>query len=322
MDNVTTPGASVRIVGKLNRVGLDRDVTVVRESLERAGWLATFHDFRERSLLRTLHAGRPEAPTQIFLERAFPRWRAAAALSLVVPNQERFPRRHLGRLKWIDAVLTKTKHATEIFSLHHDRVVYVGFTSPDRRAENVDKDWARFLHVAGRSSVKRTDVILDLWARHPEWPVLHLVQSAEHAPHAVPSNVQLHAGYVPDDELRRLQNRCGIHLCPSLCEGWGHYIAEALSCGAVVVTTDAPPMNELITEERGRLVGWNREEPRHLGTSFFTGPAEIEEAIESLLITPAERLAELGRAARSWFVANDTRFRSEFPAMVAELGRA
>lgn len=38
-----------------------------------------------------------------------------------------------------------------------------------------------------------------------------------------------------------------IHVCASEREGFGHYINEARAAGALVVSTDHPPMNELIT---------------------------------------------------------------------------
>ena len=63
-----------------------------------------------------------------------------------------------------------------------------------------------------------------------------------------PSNVTIVRQKMPLPELRRLMATTGIHVCPSACEGFGHSINEARSLGAVVVTTDAPPMNELVTD--------------------------------------------------------------------------
>jgi hypothetical protein len=39
-----------------------------------------------------------------------------------------------------------------------------------------------------------------------------------------------------------------IHMCPSLIEGWGQYIDEGRRAKAVVITLNAPPMNELIRD--------------------------------------------------------------------------
>src|SRR5690606_13048298 len=137
---------------------------------------------------------------------------------------------------------------------------YIGFTSVDRALPDASPDFGRFLHVAGASTLKGTDTLLEVWSAHPEWPALTVVQRDRRTIRA-PANVQILDGYLPDAELRELQNACGVHLCPSMGEGWGHYIVEAMSCGAVVVATDGPPMNELVQPGRGVLVPYSRVEP-------------------------------------------------------------
>ena len=52
---------------------------------------------------------------------------------------------------------------------------------------------------------------------------------------------------LPYDEYTQILNKAGIVLCCSLAEGFGHYINESKYYGNLILTTDAPPMNELIT---------------------------------------------------------------------------
>jgi glycosyltransferase involved in cell wall biosynthesis len=309
---ISPPMKRAIILGRINGVGLDRDAAMLAEAMAARG--IDTHCPPWKNPLAAL-SGRSTADAAIHLERVAPAWwRFKAPLHFLIPNQERFPKRLLGKLRRIDSVLCKSRHAAEIFSEFHPRVRFIGFTSPDRLLADSQPDFHRFLHLAGRSTLKNTELLLALWSRHPEWPTLTLVQHPENAPSQVPPNVNLISRYLPDDELRALQNTCGIHLCPSLSEGWGHYIVEAMSCRALVLTTDAPPMNEIVSPERGLLVPVVRKEPRHLGWNFHVDPNALEAVIESALAMPESEKLALGVAARRWFEENQR----EFSARLAE----
>ena len=57
-----------------------------------------------------------------------------------------------------------------------------------------------------------------------------------------------------DKVIKFLQTISDIHIYPSLIEEWGQIIDEGRQSKAVILTLDAPPMNELIDERSGVLV--------------------------------------------------------------------
>lgn len=308
----------INIIARTNGVGLDRDIDLAYGCLIGAGHDVTVSHCRGISPFRAIFPGKRQFDANIFLERVFPRWLGTAGKNLLIPNQERFPERHLGRLARIDHILCKSRHAEGIFSRHGD-ARFIGFTSADMFDGSVEKDYQSFFHLAGRSTLKGTETILALWERHPEWPVLTVVQCRENAPDKVPENVRLITDYVPHEEIKQHLNTHGIHLCTSLSEGWGHYIVEAMSCRSVVITTDAPPMNELVTPATGVPVPYHRQEPRHLGINFHIDPGKLESNITRLLQMTPEQKAGYGDAARAWFLENDARFQQMLAGTLAQV---
>lgn len=304
------------IVVKNNKYGLTRDAELLAAALAEAGVEAEIAGISERPLLDRLFRRR-RARRIIHVERVFPRWVSAAEINMLVPNQERFPRRHLRRLRSVGLVLAKTLEAVDAFAGRGVQVEHLGFTSEDRLDQGVAKNWSRMLHLAGGSTLKGTEDVLALWERHPEWPELVLVQKKENAPQSVPANVRLVSGYIDDGELRRLQNECGVHLCPSRSEGWGHNIIEALSCGALVITTDASPMNEHVRPDFGLLVASVRTEPRHMGVCHFVGRDALEAAIDAAVVMPVAQKAEMGRRGRERFLEIDRGFRDRVRRLLA-----
>jgi len=313
MSNAQRP--DVLIVARANNYGLTRDAVMLERALAALNVSAKRAAVRDRGWLEALFR-RPRARVVIHIERVHRRWLGAGEENWLVPNQERFPRRHLGRLARVNRVLAKTRHAETIFREAGARgVIHTGFTSEDRFEPETGKDWLRFFHMAGGNTLKGTDELLALWERHPEWPELVLRQKPEHAPRSLPDNVTLMDDYLEDGRLRTLQNGCGIHLCPSQSEGWGHHILEAMSARCVVLTTDAPPMNEIVTGETGVLVAATGSEPRHLGRRYFIDPSALEHAIEALIGMPARDKERLGGAARDRYQEIDRAFRERLASL-------
>ena len=213
---------NINIIARSNGVGLDSDVSLLSKALESAGYTVTFSHCRSRSWLKKWFCRAPQYDANIFLERVFPVWFGAAKKNLLIPNQERFPERNVKRLEQIDHVLCKSRHAEQLFPALGASTKFISFTSKDIHLNDEIPNYRIFFHLAGRSTLKGTETILKLWEKHPEWPTLTILQHKDNAPETVPSNVRLIAEHLPFSELIKLANKHGIHLCPSLSEGWGH----------------------------------------------------------------------------------------------------
>lgn len=300
---------NINIIGRSNGVGLDSDVLLITQALKDAGHNVTFSHCRSRNLIHKYFYKKQVYDINIFLERIFPVWYGSAKKNILIPNQERFPERHLSRLKHIQSIFCKSRHALDIFSKHTDSAQFVGFTSKDILINEITPNYNQFFHLAGSSTLKGTKAILNLWKKHPEWPELTILQHEHNAPDRVPKNVTLITERLPQDKLVTIANQKGIHLCTSLSEGWGHYIVEAMSSKALVITTDAPPMNELINNDRGILVPFTRSAPRHLGTNFYIDENKLEAEIQKAILMSPHDKSTSGQNARDWFIQNDIQFK-------------
>ena len=310
----------IRLISRDNGVGLTRDLALMASALRAAGMAVEqvgFGSTGMRTRLRTarLWASRlahGQVPVQIFSERVYARCLPLAARNLLVPNPEWLLAKWLPLLPRFEAVLCKTRHAERIFRTLGCSTRFIGFTSEDRLDASVVRRRA-FFHLAGRSSAKGTRVVLEAWRRHPEWPLLTVVQNPRTAGERVQApNIDHRLEYIDDAQLRTLQNSHLFHLCPSETEGFGHYLMEAMSVGAVTLTTAAEPMNELVNAERGILITPTSSRRRQLASYYYVDVAGIESGVERALALSEARLAEYSARAREYFVLNDQAFVARF----------
>lgn len=313
----------INLIGWKNRAGLSRDLAVMQDVLTAAGHEVAVHGLtpprRVARALSLLAAGGHPWDLTIHTEQAARGWMELSHRNVLLPNPEWFePTESFRRM---DAVLCKTRWTADIMTALHPRAILVGFTTPDRGQPGHAGAPRTPLHVAGKSHSKGTGALIGVWTRHPEWPVLTVVarKAGPEIPQDLPANVRVIREFIDDNELRRLQVTCGFHLCPSAAEGFGHTLVEGMSTGAVVLTTDAPPMNELVTRERGVLVPWVSSEPMRAGHRFEVDPAALEASIAATLAATPEWMTAIGSAARRWFEENNSAFRSRLLEVVEAL---
>lgn len=258
----------------------------------------------------------------LMLEHLWPAYFDQARHNVALPNPEWFDRHDMRYLRDIDMVWAKTQNGVSIYEQLDCAAFRVGFASDDRFDPAIARE-RKFLHLAGGSRTKGTRHTMEVWARHPEWPMLEVLQDPREAGAAVTaSNITHRIEFLnsaePDDyaRLRQLQNGNAFHLCLSETDAWGHYLVEALGVGAVTLTTDAPPMNELVAQERGILVPYATTGRISLATTYqFDEQAFVTSVERALSLSDAEVRA-IGTQAREWFLENNRTFPVRISAAV------
>lgn len=323
--------------------GLGTDVDVLTDALKRIGCTVAFKGRKYRrpsnrahSVAMTVRAtvaqkwaaltGNPAFDINFFVESIFPEFLPVGKVNCLFPNPEWFREENVAHLPALDWVLCKTPSAVTAFEHLPVPARLIGFSSPDKLiTPRIRSGPLRCLHVAGASALKGTAAVVEVWSHHPEWPELTVVRNARRyggdpAP-ALPTraNIKFEMEHLDDARLRQLQNECVVHVIPSEAEGYGHLLAEGMSCGAVVVTTDAPPMNELVGRDRGILVSVARSEPMRLGVRNFVDVVDLERQLDAVFAMEWSAMDALGRNARRWYESQSGHFEESLREFLAEV---
>ncbi|MBS45405.1 MAG: hypothetical protein CMH83_19985 [Nocardioides sp.] len=256
----------------------------------------------------------------IHLENVHPQYIIKNQINWLIPNQEWFRTTRLHYLSDINRVLCKTQTAIAAFAPHHPSVQYLGFSIPNaitaRDPVIKSPEKSGFIHISGSSLSKGTAAVLQAWKNHPEWPILSVVANSELVPDELSQNIK-HYRNIDDAELEALWKASRIAVIPSEVEGYGQVLVEAMKVGAVLITTDAPPMNELITSERGYLVPYRDSRPFRLGRRFYVTAEDVEAAIQQILDEPSEALEKKAQKAKEWVQENHMAFKERLASQFA-----
>lgn len=171
--------------------------------------------------------------------------------------------------------------------------------------------------MAGNSVFKGTATLINVWRKHPEWPKLTVVcnQLPDHT--ELPENIKVLSN-ISTNELAGLWATAGFAIQPSEVEGFGQILLEAQVYGCVVITTDAPPMHEVVDSSFGVLVPYYSTGAFRMGTRYFVDPSELEQSIHRLLAMPKQTLDKMSASALHNVKNNHKLFIEHFSALIAE----
>jgi Glycosyl transferases group 1 len=295
-----------------NQIGLQRDYELLRAYLETLG-----HEVFGQQDNRPADTEIPVCDLGIFLE---------TISEHLVPMAKRFY--YIANCEWLkpefirpiqrhcEKVFAKTREAERILREKFSRVHYIGFLTADKGDISIKRE-AEFLHVGGNGGHRGTNAVIAAWREYRYWNGLDAINGAHLTVISNSKTVEV-IDDVPgitfikrasEEELRTLQNRCLFHIQPSGTEGFGHALHESQSVGAILLTTQAPPMTELHAPFEIPSI---RTKKANLGTVHEVSPAAIREMVPKMLALPNYEVAKMKIAARARFEKDNREFAELF----------
>lgn len=296
------------ITNHTNGAGLQRDGELMQRMLESYGhkvYKLQFNDYQTRPM---------PADVSISLEVMNPGHLNGAKQNWFVPNSEWYYPCWNALLPKMSKILCKTKDCYDIWckKVGAAKCVYIGFESLDFYNPDSGR-LPHFLHMAGKSETKNTQAVCDAWRQHNlPYPLTVVAFKPEIVKFTVGVPNCTWIERLTDAEVAEAMNTNLFHIMPSKYEGFGHYIHEAIGCGGLVLTTDAPPMNQFNGIFKQFLIPVERKEKRLEAYFNMVSPKAIADVVHRAAKISSEEAVTLHHLAREAFLDDRTAFRETF----------
>ena len=276
-----------------NHTGLSQDVLILR------GIIAGV--FGKDTEIRTVPHVYPhceESEINFFLEVINPSLFAYARRNIWIPNLEWTYKTWEPYLHMVDEIWVKTHEAEDKLKSMNIESKYIGWTSIDKiYAEKVNYSNA-FVPI-GKNIFRNPRPIFQAYLKiknesedtYLKLPTLHIQYNPQHIdikfPPAISDKVVLHERELNDKEYDELLKSCGLCICISMAEGFGHAVNECMSVGMNTILSPIEAFKELTFKDG--LFGKVHEQvdqPDCLGTLVDTTSDSIVEALKVYVTNP------------------------------------
>lgn len=161
-----------------------------------------------------------------------------------------------------DFVICNTKRHFEAMS-DHPQKYYLKWGTDINVFKPIKKNVSNkiiFFHSAGMSLRKGTDILINTFINYKLYEksklIIHTQISIKNFTNIKPNELEKFNIFIISKTVHApgLYHLGNVYVYPTRLEGVGLTIYEALACGLPVLTTNYPPMNEIINSKIGRLV--------------------------------------------------------------------
>ncbi len=243
----------VNLISNFNANGLTQDALILKGML--------FGLFEKEIQVKGVPHVFPhceEADVNIFFEVINPSLFPYARKNIWIPNLEWTYRTWQPYLSMVDEIWAKTHECKDVLSrLTSTPIRYIGWTSIDKVwKEDMKKNYHKAIVPVGKNIFRHPRPIFQAYMRIQETdetlfnklPMLHVVYSPDHlkitVPESISSKVAVHAEHMKEETYDELLKECGLCICTSLTEGFGHAVNEAMSVGCNLIVSPIRPFYE------------------------------------------------------------------------------
>lgn len=242
----------------------------------------------------------------IYLRENFPQIKIGAYIDYYKEDE-------IDKFKLYDFLICNTKRHYSVFK-NHPQCFYIpwGTDISIFKPQNTENDQVTFFHSVGMSLRKGTDVLLKTFIENNLYKESKLIIHTQ-------INLEKNFGYAKEElhkyNIEVIEKSVGapglyhlgdIYVYPTTLDGLGLTLYEALACGLPVITTNNPPMNEVVKKEVGYLVDIEKMYSRSDGYYWPLSICSGESLAAGMMyyIDRKSELEELKNGARNYAVQN------------------
>jgi hypothetical protein len=273
--------------------------------------------------IRKVHYTMPqclEAEINIFIEVINPSLFSYAAKNIWIPNTEWTYRTWVPYLKMVDEIWVKTTDAHNLFSKLTDNIHYIGWTSIDK-VFNETKNYQKAIVLVGKNTYRNPKPVIQAYFHimktNPDLfnalPEVYIPFDPSRITFFFPPELSL-KGTLLDKQLSEtdydnLLKECGLAICTSSTEGFGHAVNEAMSSGCNLILSTIPPFTEL-TENRGLFIATKEkiEHPTCFGSLVDVSVQDLVSKLESYMNTRLKAKKHISKQNRETYETRHERF--------------
>jgi len=308
--------------------GLSHDVDIMRGLLT-----AIFDKDVQIQIVQYIQPQCQEADINIFLEVMNPSLMSYAGKNIWIPNQECTFRTWIPYMNMVNEIWVKTHEAERIFKILTPTTVrYIGWTSLNRQISS-KKNYNKAIVPLGKNTYRDFEVLFRTYSNiyrvdptlYYRLPTLHVVSWRPiEIPEDIKDRVVLYNKLLSDKEYDELLEECGLCICLSKAEGFGHAVNEAMASGCNIMTTSIAPFLEDVVGEAnvGAYfcdVAGIEENEKCFGTLVSTNTSILTEQLEDYVEAGIENNKTGSEVMRSVYEGNHTKFMERMRTLLPQI---